>query len=131
MTQRLLLITFLLLSSGPAYAEWVSVSAIDQAGVTIYIDPGTIFRQGSRVKMSELIDYETVQTVAGTSYMSARLQREYDCARNLHRTLALTKLSGHMGTGKVVHINSDEQKWEPADPGSLASRLWKVACNKQ
>ena len=130
MKQRLLLITLMLLSSGPAYAEWVSVSVIDQARVTIYVDPDTIRRQGARVKMWELIDYETIQTAAGTPYMSARLQREYDCARNLHRTLALTKLSGHMGTGKVILTNSDEQKWEPVDPGSIARRLWKVACDK-
>ena len=131
MKQRLLLLTLMLLSTGPACAEWVSVSVIDQAGVTIYVDPDTIRRQGARVKMWELIDYETIQTAAGNSYMSARLQREYDCARNLHRTLALTKLSGHMGTGTVILTNSDEQKWEPADPGSIASRLWKVACDKQ
>ena len=59
------------------------------------------------------------------------LQREYDCAGDLHRTLALTKLSDNMGTGKVILITSDEQKWEPVDPGSIAKRLWKFACGKQ
>ena len=34
-----LLITLLVLNSGPAYAEWVSVAVLDQAGVTIYVDP--------------------------------------------------------------------------------------------
>jgi len=63
--------------------------------------------------------------------LSARLQREYDCAGDLHRTLELTKLSGNMGTGKVIRITSDEQKWEPVDPGSIAKRLWKFACEKK
>jgi hypothetical protein len=121
----------LLVSSGPAYAEWVTVSVIDQAGVTVYVDPDTIHRKGDRVTMWELIDYETIQTVTGTSFLSARLQREYDCAGDLHRTLALTKLSGNMGTGKVIHITSDKQKWEPVDPGSIAKRLWKFACDKK
>ncbi len=80
--------------------------------------------------MVELIDYETRQTMAGTSYLSARLQREYDCVQQLHRTLTLTTLSGQMGTGKVVSTNSNEQKWEPVDPGSIARRLWTVACHK-
>ncbi len=128
--QRLLLIIFLLLSSEPAHAEWVAISAIDEAGVTIYIDPDTIRRLGSRATISELIDYEKIQTVAGTSYMSIRLQREYDCAGSLHRTLTQTKLSGNMGTGEVTLTDSDKHKWEAADPGSLARRLWKVACNK-
>src|SRR5437879_2504031 len=117
-----LLITLLVLNSGPAYAEWVSVSVIDQAGVTIYVDPATIHRKGDRVTMWELIDYVTIQTVTGTSFLSTRLQREYDCAGDRHRTLALTKLSGNMGAGKVILITSDEQKWEPVDPGSIAKR---------
>jgi hypothetical protein len=127
---RLLLIIFLLLRSGPTYAEWVAISAIDEAGITIYIDPDTIRRQGSRTTISELIDYKNIQMVAGSSYMSIRLQREYDCAGNLHRTLAQTKLSGNMGTGEVTLTDSEKQKWEAADPGSLARRLWKVACDK-
>ena len=126
-----LLITLLVLSSGPACAEWVLVSVVDQAGVTIYVDPGTIHRMGDHVEVLELIDYKTMQTVTGTSFLSARLQREYDCAGDRHRTLALTKLSGNMGTGKVILITSDEQKWEPVDPGSIAKRLWKHACDKQ
>jgi Surface-adhesin protein E len=126
-----LLSMFLVLNSGPAYAEWVSVAAVDQAGVTIYVDLATIHRKGARVTMLELIDYRTIQTVAGTAFLSAKLQREYDCAGDRHRTLALTRLSGNMGTGKVLRITSDEQQWEPADPGSIGKRLWKFACDKQ
>jgi hypothetical protein len=126
-----LLITLLLLSSRPAYAEWMTVSIIDQAEATVYVDPDTIDRKGDRVTMWELIDYETIQTVTGPSFLSARLQREYDCAGDRHRTLALTKLSGNMGTGKVILITPNEQKWEPVDPGSIAKHLWKFACDKK
>ena len=48
---------FLVLNSGPTYAEWVLVSVVDQAGVTIYVDPATIHRKGDQVTMWELIDY--------------------------------------------------------------------------
>jgi hypothetical protein len=43
----------------------------------------------------------------------------------------LTQLSGNMGTGKVILITSDTQKWEPVDPGSVAKRLWRFACDKK
>jgi hypothetical protein len=126
-----LLSMFLVLNSGPAYAEWVLVSVLDQAGVTIYVDPGTIHRKGDRVEVLELIDYRTIQTVAGTTFLSARVQREYDCDGDRHRTLALTKLSGNMATGKEVLTTSEVQKWEPADPGSIGKRLWRIACDKK
>ena len=126
-----LLITLLVLSSGPAYAEWVLVSVVDQAGVTIYVDPGTIHRMGDHVEVLELIDYKTMQTVTGTSFLSARVQREYDCAGDRHRTLALTRLSGKMGTGEAIPANADQPTWEPVDPGTIGKRLWKVACDKK
>lgn len=125
------LIILLVLSSGPAYAEWVAVSVVDQAGITIYVDPGTIHPKGDGVEVLELIDYQSMQTVTGTSFLSARVQREYDCAGDRHRTLALTKLSGNMGTGEVILATSEHQKWEPVYPGSIAKRLWRFACNKQ
>ena len=126
-----LLITLLVLSSEPAYAEWVLVSVVDQAGVTIYVDPGTIHRKGDRVEVLELIDYKTMQTVTGTSFLSARVQREYDCAGDRHRTLALTRLSGKMGTGEAIPANADQPTWEPVDPWTIGKRLWKVACDKK
>ena len=125
------LITLLLLSSGPTHAEWLAIVQNDQAGVTIYVDLDTILSKGDLVNVSELIDYKAIQTMAGTSYLSARVQREYDCTRDLQRTLALTKLSGNMGTGKVILTNSDQQKWEPVDPSSIGKSLWKFACEKQ
>lgn len=125
-----LLSTFLVLNSGPTYAEWVSVAVVDPAGVTVYIDPATIHRKGDRVTMWELIDYATIQTVTGTSFLSAKLQREYDCAGDRHRTHALTKLSGNMGTGRVIVTASEVQQWEPADPGSIGKRLWRIACDR-
>lgn len=124
------LITLLVLNNGPAYAEWVEVSVVDQAGVTIYVDPATIHRNGVRVTMWELIDYVTIQAVTGTSFLSTRMQRNYDCTGDRHRTLALTKLSGNMGTGKVILTTSEVQEWEPTDPGSIGKRLWRIACDK-
>jgi surface-adhesin protein E len=129
--KRRLLITLLVLSSGPAYAEWVAVSVVDQAGLTIHIDPTTMHRKGDRVTMGELIDYRTIQTVAGTAFLSSKLQREYDCAGDRHRTLALTKWSGNMATGRVILTTSEVQQWEPADPGSIGKRLWRIACDKK
>ena len=125
------LIILLMLSSGPAYAEWVTVSVINQARATVYIDPDTTHRKGDRVTISELIDYRTLQSVTGTAFLSTMLHREYDCAGDRHRTLALTKSSGRMGIGTVMLTTSEVQKWEPADPGSIGKRLWRIACGKK
>ena len=61
------LITLLLLSSGPAYAEWVDVGG-NESGMTVYVDSDSIRQKGNLVKMWQLYDYKTVQTRAGTSF---------------------------------------------------------------
>ena|SRR2546430_7958131 len=69
-----LLITLLVLSSAPAYAEWVAVGTTDD-GMTTYADPDTISRKGDLVKMWALYDFKTIHTVEGKSYLSYKVQR--------------------------------------------------------
>ena len=48
---RLLLIVLLVLSSGPAYAEWLLMGGDNQVGMALYLEPGTISRNGDQVTM--------------------------------------------------------------------------------
>jgi hypothetical protein len=129
---RLLLITLLVLSSGPAYAEWVKVgSSESEGGITVYADPDTIRRKVDRVTMWELYDYKTVQIEAGMSISSFKKQSEYDCTEERTRMLSAMDFSGNMGKGNVVSSDSTEDKWEPVEPGSVTRGLWKIACSKK
>jgi hypothetical protein len=124
------LIILLLLSSVPAHAEWVAIGTTDNA--TVYADPDTIRRKGNLVAMWQLYDYKTVQTVAGNSHLSSKLQAQYDCLEERDRRLASTWFSGNMGNGNVVFFNnSDEGKWSPVAPQTVGNVLWKVACAKK
>jgi len=118
----------LVLSSAPAYAEWVEVGITDEA--TVYADPDTIRRKGDLVKMWYLHDFKTTQTVLKKSYLSSRSQDEYDCTEDRHRALASTSFSGNMGSGKVRSSYAIKGKWEPVPPGTMTQALWKVACDK-
>lgn len=126
-----LLIALLALSSGPLYAGWVLTSGDDGAGLTVYVDPETIRRKKGLVKMWQLYDYKTVQTVAGDSLLSFKRYNEFDCTEERTRMLAYTWFSGNMGSGKVVYSTPDEQQWEPVVPGTINRTLWKVACSKK
>ena len=129
---RLLLILLLFLSSGPVYAEWVAVGSSESAGgYTGYIDPDTIRRKGDLVKVWELYDFKTAQTVVGVSFLSRQWQRQYDCVEERGRGLATTEFSGNMGNGNVVWTDSDEGKWSPVAPESIGKALWKFACGKK
>ena len=123
------LITFLLLNAWSAHAEWELVSGNDSAGLAVYVDRETIRRQGNLVKMWQLHDYKTVQTVAGDSLLSIQRHNEYNCEDPRTRMLAYTWFSSNMGRGRVVYKTSEEQQWERIIPRSIDQTLWKVACS--
>lgn len=126
-----LLITLLVLSSRPVYAEWVLTSGDDEAGLKVYIDPATLRRNGNLAKMWQLYDYKTVQTVAGDSLLSMKRFNEYDCAKERTRMLGYTWFSGNMGNGNVVYSTTEQLPWEPVAPRTINRTLWNVACNKK
>jgi len=127
---RLLLVTIVLLNSAPAYAEWVKVSDGDDSGKTVYVNPATIRRNSNLVKMWQLYDYKTVQTLGGIRFLTAQEQWEYDCAEERGRVVALKGFSGNMASGTMVYTNSEVGKWVPVTPGTTGRTVWKVACGK-
>ena len=129
--QRLLLITLLLLSSEPAYAEWTWASANNQVGLTIYIDPDTVRRNGDLVELWELYDYKSIQTVAGDSFLSSKALRQFDCLKQRTRLLAFGHFAGNMGSGNRVFSDADESEWKPVAAGSVGQALWRFACGKK
>jgi hypothetical protein len=100
MTRFIILVLTLFLTTSEAYAEWVKTAESDDA--TGYGDPDTIRSKGNLVKMWILYDYKTIQTVAGDSYLSQKMQWEYDCAEEQSRLIAGYSYSGQMGTGKII-----------------------------
>ena len=132
MTQRLILIMLLLLSSGPAYAEWVEVSESEiLGGYVVYAEPSTIRRKGDLVKMWHLLDNKISPKRVPEPYLSMKGQNHYDCAEERTRKLFEMYFSGNMGRGEQLYTNSDETRWEPIVPGSIGQVMWKFACGKK
>jgi hypothetical protein len=129
----LLSIPLLALMSGPTYAEWVAIGEQYQSpGLqTVYIDPDSIQREGSRVTLSAMIDWTWMQgNRSPTRFYSTRMTKQFDCAEQLVRSLAATDFYGHMGTGQVIGGggHTSEGHWMIVEPRSLNQGLWEAAC---
>lgn len=124
-----LLLTLVLLSSGPAYAEWVNINENDT--FTVYLDPDSIRRKGESVKMWILYDYKTLQSATSLAHLSDSIQLEGNCTEKLQRRLADTWWSGNMRSGNVVFSHSAEGNWIPIGPGTVGHTLWSFACRKK
>ena len=132
--KRALLITLLVLSSGPAYAEWVAVEKdyLLPGLQTVYIDPNTIHREGNLVTMWQLIDFRAMQgnPRGPTRFLSTKTHKQFDCAEQRVRLLASTEFSHPMGTGRRADELVNKDNWLSIGLESRNQALWEVACNK-
>ena len=124
---KILLTCLLAIMSNSAAANWVKADGNEK--FTNYYDSTTIRKNGDKVKMWGLIDYNTAQEISdGKSGMSVLLQTEFDCKEEQIRILSFNGYSGNMGSGDLVYSNSYPQKWESLPPRSIGEKLLKFVC---
>jgi hypothetical protein len=126
-----LLITFLLLCAAPVYAEWVVVGT-NIKDDTIYINPGTIRRNGEVVELWVIIDSRLAQRLADTTsfFLSVRQLHQYNCGEERLRILATTWFTGNMGNGAVLENLVREGPWKPIPPDSVGRHMMELVCAK-
>lgn len=126
------LMMLLAVVSSCAEAGWVKISAIETG--TSYIDTATIKRVGSKVKMWDLSDFNTVKMPnTDKPFKSMKSQVEYDCKKEQTRTIYISSHSGNMGGGEATIFGNGltSSEWELVPPGSLSRTLWEFACKKR
>ena len=125
---RIILISLLTGLSSHSMAELVEIGS--DKSITIYADPATIQRVGSKVIMSEMGDFKSANATGGKSFLSMRKQQEYECKDKQMRTLRINLYAGNMGRGELVHTDHQSRNWEAVSPGSYGDFLWRTACKK-
>src|SRR5215510_10708220 len=127
--KRLLLISLLVLSSGPAYAEWMVVGTSSDDDM-IYIDPETIRHKGELAEVWVLSDSRLGKRFLETTsyYSSTRQLHQYNCAEERNRVVASTWFSSNMG---VVDNLTKEGQWQPVPQGSVGRYLMNLVCAKR
>ena len=130
MRTSLLLLMFFFISTS-VMAEWTAMKwNHEDGGLTLYVDYTTIRKEGDKVKMLSLVDFEIIEKDAVDLY-SSRAQNEYDCKEREIRQLFYSLYSDSMGKGKMEHANSEHLNWMPIQPESMEEAMWTVACGKK
>ncbi|HEU5093102.1 MAG TPA: surface-adhesin E family protein, partial [Nitrospira sp.] len=86
MKELLFIALLILLSSGPVYAGWeVLEKQYQPTGLeTLYFDPETIHREGTRAMLWQLTDLKWNST---TRFLSFKTHKEFDCEQSRVRVL--------------------------------------------
>jgi hypothetical protein len=118
-----------LLAAQAARAEWQKVTTTD-SGI-IYVDDGTIKRNGPIRSFWSLLDYRTPQKAQrGAYYVSTRTHMEMDCRKEIVHILQFSMHSGPMLTGEIVDSQGVMREWQTIPPDTPLVNLFKFVCGK-
>jgi hypothetical protein len=128
---RVALAAMLLVLTAPltANAEWQKVTTTD-SGI-IYVDDGTIKRNGPIRSFWSLLDYRTPQKAQrGAYFVSTRTHMEMDCRKEMVHILQFSMHSGPMLTGEIVDSQGVMREWQTIPPDTPLVSLFKFVCGK-
>lgn len=115
-----------LIFAAPCFAQnWVPVAF--GAGITFYIEPKTIKKNGDIRKVWVLHD-RTLKDPDGNQ--STKIYKEYHCAEEKVRLLQLDAYEGNMGSGRFINSEVGSEKWTYISPNSLESVAINFVCKK-
>jgi len=125
------LMALLVMVSTSALSEWTKVEKNNSEGISRYVDVATIQKTENKVRMVNLIDYQTAREAVDDKFLSIKVVQEYDCNEVKKRILAFNTYSGNMGKGGILYADSSPNDWEiVSSPGSIGLTLWGIACIK-
>lgn len=119
-----------LLVAGSALAQWNLFGRTEN--LRIYLDQGSIRRQGDSAQMWQLYDYTSAQWV-GTQQVVLSFKNlvEYDCSALRARIIAGAAYSEQMGSGRMVSSETrPDAEWTVIPPGGTGENTWKIACGR-
>lgn len=120
------------LTSMMAHADWTRVASSEDGQFTLYADTGTLLVLGAKVQLLTLTDYQEAQVITGSqTYRSVTMQDEFDCDAQRGRHINLTALSGNMGKGMTVAVESRPAPERSINPTTADGDMLRFVCSRR
>jgi len=130
--KKLLIALTLALISTSTWADWTEFSgSSNQGGVKLYYNVATPRNQDSVLKVWQMQDYNTAQTVQRQAYLSVKSLLEVNCKTKMRRTMAASYYKLNMGSGEAILKNSTPAQWEYIAPDVTGEAMRKFYCGRE
>ena len=107
-------------------AEWLELVSDDKRSV--FIETDLIIPYLTNRKMAkELHEYKIARDDGATSL---RIRSDYDCKKRMFRTLAVDRVAGEMGVGKIISLNDEPSKWKKIKATDSLNKVIDFVCKK-
>lgn len=129
--KKLLFALILALNSTNTWADWTEFSgASNQSGVKLYYSLAKQRNQDSVLKVWQMQDYRTPQTMQHESYLSIKSLLEINCHTKMRRTMASSYYQRNMAIGEAIFRNSTPAEWEYIVPDVTGETMRKFYCGR-
>ena len=119
-------VLLLILTTTQVNAEWLELISDDKRSV--FIETDLIIPYLTDRKMAkELHEYKVARNDGATSL---RIRSDYDCKKRMFRTLAVDRVAGEMGVGKIISLNNEPSKWKKIKATDSLSKVFDFVCKK-
>lgn len=99
-------------------------------GVKIFVNKESIQKNGDRATMWSLFNYESPMPVGSEKHFSTTSLDEHDCQNKEYRTTTFYWFPRHKAEGDPIYFETKGGNMQPIISGSVAERVWEVACGK-
>ena len=107
-------------------AAWLELVSDDKRSV--FIETDLIIPYLTNRKMAkELHEYKIARDDGATSL---RIRSDYDCKKRMVRTLAVDRVAGEMGVGKIISLNNKPSKWKKIKVTDSLNKVFDFVCKK-
>ena len=107
-------------------AAWLELVSDDKR--SIFIETDLIIPYLTNRKMAkELHEYKIARDDGATSL---RIRSDYDCKKRMFRTLAVDRVAGEMGVGKIISLNNKPSKWKKIKGTDSLNKVFDFVCKK-
>ena len=110
----------------PVNSAWLELVSDDKR--SIFIETDLVIPYLTDRKMAkELHEYKIARDDGATSL---RIRSDYDCKKRLFRTLAVDRVAGEMGVGKIISLNNKPSKWKKIKGTDSLNKVFDFVCKK-
>ena len=107
-------------------AAWLELVSDDKR--SIFIETDLIIPYLTNRKMAkELHEYKIARDDGATSL---RIRSDYDCKKRMFRTLAVDRVAGEMGVGKIISLNNKPSEWKKIKATDSLNKVFDFVCKK-
>ena len=107
-------------------AAWLELVSDDKR--SIFIETDLVIPYLTNRKMAkELHEYKIARDDGATSL---RIRSDYDCKKRMFRTLAVDRVAGEMGVGKIISLNNKPSKWKKIKATDSLNKVFDFVCKK-